>query len=142
MKLDRPVGLPATAVPGLAVLLFHVHAASLKTAGSLIVLLAAVVTTAAGLTVAVSRLRLRPHALVRTPGVRTVADPGPLGQVDIRHAGPMSSIDPSAAAFPRNDGGVRSSSTAWAGVMCRVSTSCAIAPLTPADEKDVPSQEA
>jgi hypothetical protein len=90
MKLGRPIGLPAAAVPGLAVLLFHVHAASLKTAGSLIVLLAAVVTTAAGLTVAVSRLRLRPHALVRAPGVRTVADPGPLGQVDIRDAAPAA----------------------------------------------------
>jgi hypothetical protein len=90
MKLGRPVRLPTATVPGLAVLLFHVNAASLKTAGSLIVLLAAVVTTAAGLTVAVSRLRLRPHALVRTPGVRTVADPGPLGQVDIRDAGPAA----------------------------------------------------
>jgi hypothetical protein len=62
MKLGRPVRLPAATVLGLAVLLFHVNAASLKTAGSLIVLLAAVVTTAAGLMVAVSRLRLRPHA--------------------------------------------------------------------------------
>jgi len=51
----------------------------------------------------------------------------------------MSSIDPSAAAFPRNEGGVRSSSTAWAGVMCRVSARCAIAPLTAAAEKDVPA---
>jgi hypothetical protein len=38
MKLGQPVRLPAAALPGLAVLLFHVDPASLKTAGSLAVL--------------------------------------------------------------------------------------------------------
>jgi hypothetical protein len=60
MKLGEPVRLPATAAPALTVVLLHVDPAWLKTAGSLVVLLAAGVTTAAGLTVAVGRLRLRP----------------------------------------------------------------------------------
>src|SRR5690348_235621 len=54
----------------------------------------------------------------------------------------MSSIAPSAAAFPRDDGGVRSRSMASAAVMCRVSIRCATAPLTAAAEKDVPSHVA
>jgi hypothetical protein len=78
MKLGRPVRLSATAAPGLAVLLFQVNPASLKTAGSLVVLLVAAVTTAAGLTVAMGRLRLRPRPpQVRAPGVRAVPDPRP-----------------------------------------------------------------
>jgi hypothetical protein len=34
MKLGRPVSFSATTAPGLAVLLFHVNPAALKTAGS------------------------------------------------------------------------------------------------------------
>ena len=88
MKLGRPVSFSATAAPGLAVLLFHVNPAALKTAGSLVVLLAAAVTTAAGLMVAV---RLMCY----------------LG-------GPMSSIDALPATFRRafDVGRVRSRSTA------------------------------
>ena len=102
MKLGRPVRLPAAMAPGLAVLLFHVDPASLQTAGSLAVLLAAAVTTAAGLAVAVGRLRLRPRPVVRAPGVRAVPDPGPPGQVDIHDAGPAAiravRIDPGPVA--------------------------------------------
>jgi len=90
MKLGRPVRFPATVAPGLAVLLFQVDPASLKTAGSVAVLLAAGVTTAAGLTVAVGRLRLRPRPPVRAPGVRAMPDPGPPGRVDIHDAGPAA----------------------------------------------------
>jgi hypothetical protein len=88
MKLSRPVRLSAAAAPALAILLFHVNPAALKTAGSVVVLLAAAVTTAAGLTVAVGRLRLRPPAPRRAPGVRAAPDPGPPGQVSVHDAGP------------------------------------------------------
>jgi hypothetical protein len=102
MKLGRPVRSSVTAAPGLAALLFQVDPASLKTAGSLVVLLAAAVTTAAGLTVAVGRLRLRPRPPVRAPGVRAVPDPGPPGQVDIHDAGPAATrtvrMEPSPVA--------------------------------------------
>jgi hypothetical protein len=92
MKLGRPVRFPATAAPGLAVLLFHVNPAALKTAGSLVVLLAATVTTAAGLMVAVGRLRLRPRPRqVHAPWVRAVPDPGPPGQVSVHDHGPTAS---------------------------------------------------
>jgi len=88
MKLGQPVRLSAVATPALAVVLFQADLVSLKTAGSLVVLLAAAVTTAAGLTVAVGRLRLRPPPPpVRTPGVRAVPDPGPPGQVSVDDAG-------------------------------------------------------
>jgi hypothetical protein len=91
MKLGRPVSFPATAAPGLAVLLFHVNPAALKTAGSLVVLLAAAVTTAAGLMVAVGRLRLRPRSpQVHAPWVRAAPDPGPPGQVNFHDDGPAA----------------------------------------------------
>src|SRR5690348_11170404 len=91
MKLGRPVSFSATAAPGLAVLLFHVNPAVLKTAGSLVVLLAAAVTTAAGLMVAVGRLRLRPRPPQgHAPWVRAVPDPGPPGQVNFHDDGPAA----------------------------------------------------
>ncbi len=86
-----------------------------------------------------------PGVIPLSPGIRLLAAGSyPVSARSPRrcHAGPMSSIDPSAAAPPRDDGGVRSRSMAWAGVICRVSTRCAIAPLTPAAEKDVPSHVA
>jgi hypothetical protein len=188
MKLGRrlsgiclldPVGLPAAAAPGLAVLVFQ-----LKTAVSLVVLLAATVTTAAGLAVAAGRLRLRPGPPpARGPSVRAVPEPGPPGQLDVHSSGqrPLARWAPGrarplassrsarelgcwppvtarpAAAPPRRyrggpmpridslpgipflaDGGFSSRATARRGLMCRVSTSCATAPLTAAEEKDVP----
>jgi hypothetical protein len=91
MKLGRPVRFPATAAPGLAVLLFHVNPAALKTAGSLIVLLAAAVTTATGLAIAVGRLRLRPRPpQVHTSWVRVVPDLGPRGRVNVHDDGPTA----------------------------------------------------
>lgn len=100
MKLGRrlsgiclldPVGLSPSAAPGLAVLLFQLNPASLKRAISLAVLLAAAVTTAAGLAVAVGRLRLRPHPPpAHEPGVRAVPDPGPPGQLDVHSSGPAA----------------------------------------------------
>ena len=100
MKLGRrlsriclldPVGLSASAAPGLAALLFQLNPASLKRVISLAVLLAAAVTTAAGLAVAVGRLRLRPHPPpAHEPGVRAVPDPGPPGQLDVHSSGPAA----------------------------------------------------
>jgi hypothetical protein len=91
MKLDRPVRFPATAAPGLAALVFHVNPAALKSPGSLVVLLAAAVTTTVGLTVAVGRLRLRPRPpQVHAPWVRAVPDPGSPGQVNVHDDGPAA----------------------------------------------------
>ena len=100
MKLGRrlsriclldPVGLSASAAPGLAALLFQLNPASLKRVISLAVLLAAAVTTAAGLAVAVGRLRLRPHPPpAHEPSVRAVPDPGPPGQLDVHSSGPAA----------------------------------------------------
>lgn len=80
-----------------------------------------------------------------SPGIRLLAAGNyPLSARPQRRyrAGPMSSIELSAGAFPRDSGGVRSRPMASAGVICRVSARCAIAPLTPAAEKDVPSHVA
>jgi len=95
MKLDRrlsgtclpePAGLSAAVAPGLAVLVFQP-----KTAVSLVVALAATVTTAAGLAVAGGRLRLRPRRpLPRGPSVRAVPDPGPPGRLDVHRSGPAA----------------------------------------------------
>ena len=81
-----PAGLPAAVAPGLAVLVFQP-----KTAVSLVVALAATVTTAAGLAVAAGRLRPRPRRpLARGPGVRAVPDPGPPGRLDVHRSGPAA----------------------------------------------------
>jgi hypothetical protein len=112
MKLGRrlsgtcfldPVGLSASTAPGVAVLLFQLNPASLQTAVSLAVLLAAVVTTAAGLAVTVGRLRLRPHPPpVQAPSVRAVPDPGPPGQLNVHSSGPAAArtmrVEPSPVA--------------------------------------------
>jgi hypothetical protein len=91
ISLPVPVRLPAAAAPGLAVLLFQLDPASLKAAISLVVLLAATVTTAAGLAVAVGRLRLRPYPPpAHAPSVRAVPDPGPPGQLDVHSSGPAA----------------------------------------------------
>jgi len=58
---------------------------------ALVVLLAAAVTTAAGLTVAVSRLRLRPPTPpVPAPCVRAVPEPGLRSQVSVHDTGPAA----------------------------------------------------
>jgi hypothetical protein len=101
MKLGGPVRLPAATAPALRVALLHVDPAGLKTAGSLVVLLAAGVTTAAGLTVAVGRLRLRPHR----PPVRAVhLPPGPAAGITTAQEGPARpERQPTALAPDRDD---------------------------------------
>jgi len=91
IRLLDPVGIPAAAAPGLALLLFQLNPASLQTAVSLVVLAAAAVTTAAGLAVAAGRLRLLPHPPpAHEPSVRAVPDPGPPGQLDVHSSGPAA----------------------------------------------------
>jgi len=70
---------------------------------ALVVLLAAAIMTAAGLTVAVSQLRLRPPTPpVPAPCVRAVPELGPPGQVNVRDTGPAAArtvhIGPSPVA--------------------------------------------
>jgi hypothetical protein len=57
-------------------------------AGAPVILLAAALLAAAGLTAAIGRLQLRSRRpLVHAPSVRAVAEPGPPGQVSVRSIG-------------------------------------------------------
>jgi len=82
---------------------FQVNPASSKGLGALVFLLAAATMAAAGVTLAVRRLRLRSHPPpAHAPDVRAVPDTGPPGQVSVRNTGTAAThtvrIEPSPGA--------------------------------------------
>jgi hypothetical protein len=67
---------------------FQVNPVSSKGPGALVFLLAAATMAAAGISLAVRRLRLRSRqSLTHAPDVQTEPDPGPPGQVTVRNTG-------------------------------------------------------